>query len=215
MNNSKSRLRADVIAEPLTSQWYAWSYLIPPATHARYLTEGQLPVIESFIENPQVHVEALKDPEMAGGPFAQLAPERAPEMEELLEATKKEQKHLLLLSEAIGQLERILDAHPKGEALEPLYPSIPTALRGFVELVYDARDTPSIRFMEGLLYRSEYYQTDCQGVGLRRVDNVDKRAFVLSTPSLPADLECHLKIPFADKRIDRLFRTRDVSDSSF
>jgi L-ascorbate metabolism protein UlaG (beta-lactamase superfamily) len=213
MSTNKSRLRADVIAEPLTNQWYAWSYLIPPHTHARYLTEGQIPVIESFIENPQVHVEALKDPEMAGGPFAQLGPERAPEMEELLETTKREQKHLFLLSEAIGQLEDILDAHPKGQALEPLYPSVPTALRGLVELVYDTRDCPSIRFMEGLLYRSEYYQTDCQGVGLRSVENVDKRAFVLSTPSLPADLECHLKLPFADHRLDRLFRMRDVSDS--
>ncbi|MEO0768444.1 MAG: hypothetical protein AAFY72_03270, partial [Cyanobacteria bacterium J06649_4] len=25
-------LRPDVIAEPLINQWYAWSYLIPPAT---------------------------------------------------------------------------------------------------------------------------------------------------------------------------------------
>ena len=215
-NNStskKSKLRADVIAEPMVNQWYGWSYLIPPATHARYLTESQLPIMESFVDNPQVHVEALKDPEMSGGPFIQYAPERAPEIKELLEKTKREKEHLLLLSKSIQQLETILNAHPQGQSLEPLYPEIPTALRGFVELVYDARDCPSIRFIEGLLYRSEYYQTDGQGYGLRRVPDVDGCAFVMSTPTLPGDLECYLDMPFKDRRIDRLFRMRDVADS--
>ena len=113
----KSKLRSDVIAEPLVNQWYAWSYLIPPATHARYLTESQLPIMESFVENPQVHVDALKDPEMAGGPFIQYAPERADEVKDLLEKTKTEQKHLLLLSKSISQLEAMLDAHRLGGSL--------------------------------------------------------------------------------------------------
>ncbi|MBG87161.1 MAG: polyketide synthase [Verrucomicrobiales bacterium] len=209
----KAKLRPDVVAEPLIDQWYAWSYLVPPAPHARYLTDSQLPIMESFAENPQVHVDALKDPEMAGGPFIQYGPERRDEIAALLERTKQEQKHLLLLSEAIGQLERILSAHPKGESLEPLYPIIPTALQGFVELVYDARDSASIRFIEGMLYRSEYYQPKGQAIGLRRVDDVDKRKFVLSTPSLREDLESFLELPFNDPRIDRLFQTRDIADN--
>ena len=207
------RLRPEVIAEPLVNQWYAWSYLIPPATHARYLTESQLPIMESFVNNPQVHVDALRDPEMAGGPFIQYGPERVPEIKHLLESTKQSQKHLLLLSQAISQLEAILDAHPEGQPLEPLYPEIPTALRGFVELVYDARDCPSIRFIEGMIYRSEYYRSDGQGVGLRRVKDVDNRPFVMSTPSLSDDLACYLEVPFAQQRLDRLFRCRDVADS--
>ncbi|MBJ44609.1 MAG: polyketide synthase [Planctomycetaceae bacterium] len=209
----KSKLRADVVAEPLVNQWYAWSYLIPPATHARYLTESQLPIMESFVENPQVHVDALKDPEMAGGPFIQYAPERADEVKDLLEKTKTEQKHLLLLSKSISQLEAMLDAHPQGGSLEALYPHIPIALRGFVELVYDARDTPSIRFIEGLIYNSEYYQASGQGFGLHQVPDVDARAFVMSTPTLTSDLECYLNVPFDDPRVDRLFRTRDEADS--
>ena len=36
---------------------------------------------------------------------------------------------------------------------------------------------------------------------------------VLSTPSLPEDLECYLRAPFQDPRFDRLFRARDVADS--
>ncbi|MEM6363788.1 MAG: MBL fold metallo-hydrolase [Planctomycetota bacterium] len=210
---NKKKLRPDVIAEPLVNQWYAWSYLIPPATHARYVTESQIPIMESFVHNPQVHVDALKDPEMAGGPFIQYGPERAPEVAELLDQTKQDQKHLLLLSKSISQLEMMLDDHPAGESLEPLYQSIPTALRGFVELVYDPRDNPSIRFIEGMLYRSEYYQSSCQAIGLKRAEDVDARAFVLSTPTLKSDLESYLQVPFEDKRFDRLFRTRDHADS--
>ena len=204
-----ARLRPDVIAEPLVNQWYGWSYLVPPAPHARYLTESQLPILESFVENPQVHVAALKDPAMAGGPFIQYGPERRDEIKALLEQTKQDQRHLLLLSKAIGQLEQILSASPRGQSLEPLYPTIPTALRGFVELVYDPRNSPSIRFIEAMLYRSEFYQTKGQSIALRRVADVDKRNFVLSTPSLQDDLECLLKIPFNDPRIDSLFRSRD------
>ena len=210
MTPKKLKLRPDVIAEPMVNQWYAWSYLIPPATHARYLTESQLPIMESFVDNPQVHVDALRDPEMAGGPFIQYGPERAQEIRDLLEKTKQDQSHLLLLSKAIAQLETILDNHPTGASLEPIYEGIPTALRGFVELVFDARDNPSIRFIEGMLYRSEFYQTSGQGFGLRRAEDVDGRAFVMSTPTLLSTLECHLQIPFQDPRIDRLFQMRDI-----
>ena len=213
MSKDHCKLRAEVIAEPLSNYWYGWSYLIPPATHARYLTESQMPIIESFIDNPEAHVDALKNPEMAGGPFIQYGPERVPELQQLLNDTKADQQHLLLLSKSIEQLEAILDNHPKGASLEPLYQTIPTALRGFIELVYDARDCPSIRFIEGMIYRSDYYQTGCQGVGLRRVANVDRRPFVLSTPSLSEDLECYLRAPFQDPRFDRLFQARDVADS--
>jgi thioester reductase-like protein len=202
------RLIPDVIIEPLWNQWYAWSYLIPPATAARYLTESQVPVMQSFIDAPKVHEDALRDPAMAGGPFIQHSPDRVDEVAALLAATRRDQGHLFALSNAIDRLEALLDSHPRGESLEPLYSQVPSALRGFVELVYDARDCPSIRFIEALLYRSDFYRTSSQSIALRRLPDVDRRAFVMSTPRLERDLDCRLPLHFADPRIDALSRLR-------
>lgn len=204
------RLRPDVVFEPLIHQWYAWSYLIPPATAARYLTHAQLPVMESFVDAPQVHVDALRDPAMVGGPFVQHPVDRADEVAALLEATRTSCRHLVALSDAITRVDEMLDAHPPGESLEVLYPRLPEALRGYVELVYDARDCPSVRYMEPLLYHSDYYRTDGQSVGLRRLPDVDRRAFVMSTPRLTRDFACHLPLAFADPRLDTLAALRDA-----
>ncbi|MEM9305472.1 MAG: oxidoreductase, partial [Pseudomonadota bacterium] len=205
------QLRADVVLEPLWNQWYAWSYLIPPACAARYVAHSHLPVMQSFVDAPQVHVDALRDPAMIGGPFIQYGIERAQEVAALLERTRRDQRHLLALDNAITALEAALEAHPRGASLEPLYAELPPALGGMVELVYDARDRPSIRFIEALFYRSDFYRSTAQSIALRRVPDVDQRAFVMSTPRLEADLECHLPLSFADPRLDDLCRLRTRS----
>jgi len=205
-------LKPSVVVEPLISQWYAWSYLIPPATAARYLTHSQSPVMESFVAAPQVHAAALKDPAMRGGPFIHHDADRGPEIQALLETTRAEQGALLALSEAITTLEVLLANHPAGASLEPLYPQIPEALRGFVELVYDPQHRASIRLMEGLLYRSDYYDPSRQSVALQ-LGNSDDRAFVLSTPRLPEAGSLQIALPFCDRTWDRLFAMRHTPQS--
>ncbi|MEM9162914.1 MAG: MBL fold metallo-hydrolase [Cyanobacteria bacterium P01_F01_bin.4] len=206
-------LKPDVIAEPLINQWYAWSYLIPPATAARYLSESQLPIMQSFVDAPGVHVSALRDPAMQGGPFIQHEPGRVDEVRSLLEKTKAEQSRLLGLSDAIAALTIQLAHHPPGQSLEPLYAQLPAALKGYVELVYDAQNNPTIRFIEGLLYRSEYYTPAHQSIALRVYADSDQRAFVMSTPRLPDDNSLFLSIPFADARLDQLFQMRQMPQS--
>lgn len=201
-------LRHDTIAEPLINNWYAWSYLIPPHTAARYLTQAQIEVMQSFVDAPEVHVAALRDPDMCGGPFIQYGPERVPEMRELLARTRSAQQPLIALSRAIDALEALVAAHPAGASMDALYARVPDALRGMVELVVDGRNRPAVRYSEGLLYRSAWYRPDNQGVALRRVADSDRRAFVMSTPRLPADIDVYLPLPFADARLDRLFRAR-------
>ncbi len=205
-------LKPDAIAEPLINQWYAWSYLIPPATAARYLTQSQLKVMQSFVDAPEVHEKTLQDPAMMGGPFIQHPASRAGEVRSLLEKTKQEQSRLLALSDAIAQLRTQLANHPSGESLEPLYAQIPEALQGYVELVYDVNNSPSIRFIEGLLYRSEYYSAASQSIALR-IGDCDQRAFVMSTPRLPDESSLFLQIPFADARLDQLFQMRHTPES--
>ncbi|MEO1792938.1 MAG: MBL fold metallo-hydrolase [Cyanobacteria bacterium J06629_19] len=205
-------LKPDVIVEPLINQWYAWSYLIPPATASRYLTQSQCQVMQSFVDAPEVHEVTLRDPAMMGGPFIQHSASRVGEVRSLLEKTKEEQIRLLRLSNAIDQLRAQLANHPLGQSLEPLYAQIPEALKGYVELVYDAQNNASIRLIEGLLYRSEYYNPANQSIALRIAD-CDERAFVMSTPRLPDDSSLFLSIPFADPRLDQLFQMRHMSSS--
>ncbi|MEM9484543.1 MAG: thioester reductase domain-containing protein, partial [Cyanobacteria bacterium P01_F01_bin.116] len=103
--------------------------------------------------------------------------------------------------------------HPPGQSLEPLYTQIPEALKGYVELVYDDNHCPTIRFIEGLLYRSEYYDPCRQSIALRVYDDIDQRSFVMSTPRLPDENSLFLSIPFNDERLDDLFRMRHTPAS--
>jgi thioester reductase-like protein len=205
-------LKPDVIAEPLINQWYAWIYLISPATASRYLSESQLQIMQSFVDAPEVHETTLRDPAMRGGPFIQHPASRVEAVRSLLENTKREQRRLLVLSEAIAQLRAQLAAHVPGDSLEPLYANLPEALKGYVELVYDDNNSASIRLFEGLLYRSEYYSADRQSIALRIAD-CDQRAFVMSTPRLIDDNSLFLPMPFADSRLDWLFQMRYRPDS--
>lgn len=92
-------LKSNVIVEPLFNQWYAWSYLISPVTVARYITESHLKIMQSFVDAPQVHQSALKNPAMMGGPFINYEVDRVYEIKALLEKTKEEQAHMVQLSQ--------------------------------------------------------------------------------------------------------------------
>ena len=209
MMNEKLYLKQNVLAEPLINRWYAWSYLVPPATAAMYIANSHLKIMRSFVSNPQVHVSALKNPAMIGGPFMNYPASRVDEIKSLMETTIKEQANMLELAEAIKTLDGVLSNEAEGYSLEPLYEKIPNALRGYVELVYDLNNNPSIRFIEGLLYNSPYYNQAAQGVSLSLVDK-DDRPFVFSTPRLDDEQHLNLNIPFCDERLDELFRAKNV-----
>ena len=202
-------LKPNVIVEPLFNQWYAWSYLISPATASRYITESHLKIMQSFVDAPQVHHSALKNPAMMGGPFINYEVDRADEIKALLEKTKEEQAHMVQLSQAIAQLDTMLTSEAEGYSLEPLYQKVPEALKGYVELVYDSNNYPSIRFIEGLLYKSQYYNTASQTVALY-LGHEDERSFVLSTPRLKDERYLNLNLPFHDPRLDELFQMRNI-----
>lgn len=200
-------LKPNAIAEPLFNQWYAWSYLIPPASAAMYTANSHLKILESFLEAPQVHQTALKDPAMRGGPFIAYDASRAPELQTLLNQTRRQQSDLLALAQAIQDLDQWLLQSATGYSLEPLYEKIPAPLKGYVELVYDANHHPSIRLLEGLLYRSTYYHPESQAIALS-LGSSDLRTFVLSTPRLSDPQQIQVAIPFSDRRWDQLFQMR-------
>jgi L-ascorbate metabolism protein UlaG (beta-lactamase superfamily) len=205
-------LRANVAVEPLIDRWYAWSHLIAPATLARNLTHRHLPIMHSYVDAPGAHAAASANPALLGGPFVNFATDRSEEVARLIECTRARRCGLFELSAAIDFLDALLASRADGHSLEPLYCAIPPLLRGYVELLYDRAHHASFRLVEPLMYRSPFYQPDAQSLMIRRIDS-DDRPFILSTPRLGDDGSFHWPVPFADERVDELFKLRTTPAS--
>jgi L-ascorbate metabolism protein UlaG (beta-lactamase superfamily) len=200
-------LKQNIVAEPLFNQWYAWPYLIPPASAAMYIANWHLKIMNSFVSAPQVHVAALKNPAMLGGPFVNYDPSRVKEVKELINRTVDEQAPMLEFAAAFKTVDDFLQKEADGHSLEPLYQKVPPILRGYIELVYDLHNRPSIRLIEGLLYKSPYYHRRSQSIALF-ADLGEQRRFALSSPQLLNGEQVHLRVPFDDERLDQLFKAK-------
>lgn len=209
MRAEKVCLKQNVVTNPLFNQWYAWSCLISPATSAMFIANSHLKIMQAFVANPQVHVNALKNPAMRGGPFINYDAQRAAEIKALLDKTTQEQSHMLDLARDIRGLSEMLASETDGSSLEPLYERLPPSLKGYVELIYDLNNSPSIRFIEGLLYKSRYYNETSQSIELSLVEE-DERPFALSTPALGGNGHLRFNIPFSSSQIDELFQMKSA-----
>jgi L-ascorbate metabolism protein UlaG (beta-lactamase superfamily) len=212
MYNSRYYLKKNVKLEPLFNQWYAWPQLLPPANAAMNLVNSHLKIMKSYVSAPEVHVAAVKNPAMRGGPFINHPASRVKEVKALMEKTLREQTHLIDIAGAIKTLSNILRDEAKGYSLEPLYQKVPEALKGYVELVYDLNNNPSFRLIEGLLYNSIYYNPSAQSVALSTIRD-DNRPLVFSTPWLEDCGHLKLEIPFSHPAIDELAKMRETPQS--
>lgn len=201
-------LAGDVQVEPLFNNWYVCMPMIAPSIAPMLVANSHLKILQSFIDDPDSHIELCQIPEMIGGPFVDYGHDRVPEIKDLMQRTIQEQQHMLDFAAAVKELNGILKEQAKGASLESLYPEVPDILKGYVELVYDINSNPSIRFIEGLLYDSKYYDKGSQSICLSKT-NGDSRSFVLSTPRLDADDKLLLNIPFESRALDALFSTRE------
>src|SRR5215216_759895 len=157
MEDQNYYLKQNVQIDPLFNHWYAYPQLISPATAAMHIANSHLKIMNSYVMSPDVHAAAVKNPAMRGGPFIDYQGKRVDEINELMLKTQSEQAHMVRLAEAIKSLNDLLVREAKGYSIEALYPKVPMALRGYVELVYDLNHNPSFRLIEALLYKSEYY----------------------------------------------------------
>ena len=212
MNNTPVYLRPNVMLEPLVDGWYAWAHLIPPATMARNLTERHLKIMESYIESPETHAAAVKNPALLGGPFMDFGKERVEAVKRLRDRTLRNRANLVRLSGAIEKLDQTLREKAVGYSLESLYSEVPQELQGYVELVYDLNNHPSFRLIEPLLYQSPYYDPSSQTIMLSEIKE-DDRPFVLSTPRLEKGDAVELQMPFASEHVDSLFQMRHTPSS--
>jgi L-ascorbate metabolism protein UlaG (beta-lactamase superfamily) len=204
-------LKSTIKAEPLVWQWYAWPHLIPPINAGCNIVERHLRIMQSYVQNPQIHSQAIKDPKLLGGPFVDLDGQKVDEIKDLINQTKKDCEQLILLSDAFKELDRALQSDAHGDSLDSYYDRIPLPLKGLVELVYDLNGRPSIRLIEPLIYQA-YYSTQNQYIALSET-NSDFRKFVLSTPRLHQEDEVYLNAPFSDPKFDRLFKMKNEPQS--
>src|SRR5262249_1703352 len=184
-------------------------YLIPPHTAAMNIANSHVKIMRSYVAAPDVHAAAVKNPAMLGGPFVDFEGRRVEEVKGLLDRTTKGLANMIEFAEAVRALDGMLLSEARGQTLEPLYQKIPSVLKGYIELVYDLNNHPSARFIEGLLYRSSYYDERLQAISLS-LTGADDRAFAFSTPRLEDDDHLHVRMPFNSEGIDELFKARQT-----
>ncbi|MER7823200.1 MBL fold metallo-hydrolase [Streptomyces sp. NPDC096097] len=207
MADEQLYLRSKAIIEPLVDRFFAWPYTIAPVQAAMNLAFLQVPLLESYLQSPQVHVAASNNPELRGGYFINIPEERADEVRDLLATIKRDRADMLRFAHAIAAGQEILRANATGFDLTPLYPKLPTELAGLVELAYDTDNQAQMRFLEPVVYKSDVYQEQRQSVQLSLETGIE-RPFILSTPRLPSPDVLELQIPFRHEGLAELFKSR-------
>lgn len=192
--------------EPLVNRWAVWSDLISPIPYSLHMVLYQMKVLDSYLSDPEMHVEVCGDPKFSGGPFVNVPVERAHEVARLLEEMKTGQADNVRLAQAVPEFCNYINKEAKGQSLEPFYAEIPDTLRGFVELLYDYYSNPTVRYLESLLYESDYYKKELQSLRIFEQTTDNSRLPFLSTPRLPQSNQIEWNVPFAAPELDELFK---------
>jgi L-ascorbate metabolism protein UlaG (beta-lactamase superfamily) len=200
-------LRPDVIIEPLADRFYAWLHTVAPVQAAMNLAYSQVPLLESYLQSPQVHIDASHNPAMRGGLFVGIEESRRDEVAALLASIKRGRAGMLRFAGAVTEAAELLAEEATGFSLTSLYARLPAELSGLVELAYDTGNQASVRFIEPLAYATSAYTEDRQSVQLS-LETGAQRPFILSTPRLPGPDVLELRIPFRHPGLEELLRSR-------
>lgn len=199
-------VRSNTIIEPLVDGFYAWIHIVAPVQASMNLANVQVPLLESYLHSPQMHIAASNNPALRGGYFINIEESRAMEVGALLEKIKRDRAYMLTFA-AAAEAEELLRQHATGFDLTPLYLKLPRALNGLVELAYDTCNQASMHFIEPIIYHSPAYDKGRQSVQLS-LDTGVERPFILSTPRLASPGVLDLPISFTHPGLDELFKAR-------
>jgi hypothetical protein len=202
-------LKPGVHVEPLICGWLAWPHLLAPVQAAMNLAFRYLPLLQSFVANPMVHIAATRDPKLFGGPFVHLPATDAPKIKELISTTRQRCGRLLKLAEELKVFDTTLQESSKGFSLNDTYARLPPSLGGMVELMYDINNHPRIHLFEELLdteYGTDLFQ-NAQELALSAEGEVE-RHFFMSTPRVQADSTLIVRAQFSDPALDALASMR-------
>jgi L-ascorbate metabolism protein UlaG (beta-lactamase superfamily) len=207
MSTEPRFLRPDVIIEPLVDRFYAWLHTVSPVQAAMNLAFLQVPLLESYLQSPQVHINASRNPELRGGFFVNVEASRSGEVRDLLASIKRDRAEMLNFAAAVADAEEIVRQGATGFDLTPLYPKLPPVLSGLVEIAYDTNNQPAMRYIEPLAYESSLYTEERQSVQLS-LETGAERPFIISTPRLRSTAALDLRIPLRHPGLEELFRSR-------
>jgi L-ascorbate metabolism protein UlaG (beta-lactamase superfamily) len=199
-------LKPNVVIEPLIASWHAWSHLVSPATAALNFAH-HLKQMRSFVEAPDLHAMACKDPKLKGGPFVDLPESNVDNIRDLIAKTQVQQQKQLNAGADLHAVLKLLSEKAEGFSLEDLYNSIPESIKGYIELTYNLLGNPDLRVLEALLYKSPIYDYSLQSAKIYAVQD-DQRPFVFSTPRLMDQEAVEIKKPFHDDIYDDLAKLR-------
>ncbi|QRN94793.1 MBL fold metallo-hydrolase [Archangium violaceum] len=199
------RLSDHTCITPLIQSWGAWWMNFAPIPAVLHAHSFQLPLLKAYLQNPDFHARAAKDPALSGGSFVGVPAERAGEVKALLQKMQEEQADNLKLAESLEEFQRWLLEEARGQSLEPYYTKVPEPLRGRVELLYDYNNRPFLRVMEGMLYRSPVHKRDIQSLRLWNLETDAGRPSLLTTPYMMEPGQIDVRVPFDEKRMDALF----------
>ncbi len=186
---------------------YAWLHTVAPVQATMNLAFLQVPLIESYLQSPPVHIAASRNPSLRGGYFINIDEGRNADVRALLSSIKRDRADLLRFAQAIAEAEEIVRQSATGFDLTPLYPKLPQELAGLVEIAYDTNNQASLRFIEPLVYKSAAYDESRQSVQLSTETGME-RPFILSTPRLSAPGVLDLRIPFRHPGLEELFKAK-------
>jgi L-ascorbate metabolism protein UlaG (beta-lactamase superfamily) len=193
--------------EPVVNDWYAVPFLLSPATAAMVVSNHQMPIMQSYVQSPELHSQAVKSAALRGGPFLDYDGDVA-DIRGMIDRFVADLEPALALATDIKAVAGRLAEQFQGEPLAPIYADLPDSLRGRVELVYDTEHRASMRLIEPLMYRSTAFTCHRRGVVLSRRDG-DGRRFLLSSPRLCGKGDIRLDLDWADERLRRLYAMRD------
>jgi len=207
MSLAKWYLRPQTNIELLSARWHAWQHTISPIQHAMNLAYRQIPLLESFVANPAIHVASSADPALLGAPFVDLPISKVPEMTRLIATTRERCANLLELGRAVRELFALLATQGKGHSLDAIYDTLPPALRGVVELAYDVRNAPVVKFREEVLRVDPQYRCAFREVALTRTPDT-LRNFFINTPKVLEPGDVIVPLDFASPALNELTMSR-------
>ena len=89
-NGEPMFLRSNVIIEALVDGFYAWLHTVAPVQASMNLAFVQVPLLESYLQSPQVHIAASNNPDLRGGYFVNIEESRSGEVRDLLASIKRD-----------------------------------------------------------------------------------------------------------------------------
>jgi L-ascorbate metabolism protein UlaG (beta-lactamase superfamily) len=210
--NDEAFLKPDVKIELLVGRWFAWPHLISPVQHAMNIAFRHLPLMQSFVANPQVHVAAASDPNMLGGPFLDLPESAVPEIKTLIQETTTQFQKLIAFARDFKAFDQILQDGADGFCLSGFYDRMPPSLAGATEISYDLNNSPALRVIEEIIYKYHLNDRPAQEICISQSKDSDRK-FFMTTPRISAPGAYFAKTDFSTPNLDVISSMRTHAGS--